>query len=299
MNIAQIGNLGPRAQALLSLILAQLQIFRVAEFRLDASTHLHAVDKHSATGTAARAEGADTVQTDKQAPSTEAKSLNLYTRDATIDKVRTQDKLLGIGTEFQKLFADQRMDSNVIALAEEVQNHMFTGTLTNNQMLGLLELIKDADVAGQTARGGFTQTELAAMKSRAELKLDTTENQYAFVELIEKELANVPGANAILVNANVGARLSTIARKVSALGMTMDQFGFPLQTFNEVPIVKVPTTAISQTMSDGVNADCTAIAIVRFAERQGMCYSTNSGFLYQDFGEIAGSSHKAEANLLL
>lgn len=300
MNIAQIGNLGPRAQALLSLILAQVQIFRVAEFRLDASTHLQSVDKQTSTGSAARAEGADTVQSDKQAPTTEAKSLNLYSREVSIDKVRTQDKVLGLGSEYQRLFADRRMDGNVVALAEEIQKHMFNGTLTSNQMLGILELIKDADAAGQTARLGFTQAELAAMKSRVELKIDTTDNQYAFVEKLEEELANVPGANAIILNSKLGARFSTISKKLGMYGVTTDNFGFPIETYQgDKQIIRVPVDAISNTMSDGINADCTALVIARFAESQGVCYSTNSGFLYQDFGEVEGSSNKAQADMFL
>lgn len=298
MNLAQIGNLGPRGQALLSIIIAQYQIFRVAEFRLDASTHLHSVDKQTATGSAARAEGG-AVQKDQQTPVTEAKSLQIYTGEVSIDKVRAQDKVLGLGSDYQKLFADRRMDGNVLRIAEEVQNHMFLGTYTDNQMLGILELIKDADAAGQTARLGFTAAELAAMRAQVSLQLNSTANQDAFIEKLEEELANVPGANAIIVNGKLGARLTTIGKRLHSYGQTMDQFGFPVETYNNVPIIRVPTTAISQTMNDGVNADNTALVIARFAESQGCCYSTNSGFLYQDFGEVEGSSNVAQANLFL
>jgi len=298
MNLAQIGNLGPRAQALLSIIIAQYQIFRVAEFRLDASTHLQSVDKQTATGSAARSEGG-VVQKDQQTPVTEAKSLQLYTREVAIDKVREQDKILGLGSDYQKLFADRRMDGNVLQIAEEVQNHMFAGTYTANQMLGILELIKDADASGQTARLGFTAAELAAMRAQVSLQLNTTPNQDAFIEKLEEEIANIPGANAIVVNGKLGARLTTIAKRLHSYSQSMDQFGFPVETYNNIPIVRVPTTAISLTMSDGVNADNTALVIARFAESQGYCLSTNSGFLYQDFGEVDGSSNVAQANLFL
>lgn len=298
MNIAQIGNLGPRGQELLSTIIAQYQIFRVAEFRLDASTHMQSVDKQTATGSAARAEGG-AVQKDQQTPVTEAKSLQLYTREVAIDKVRTQDKVLGLGSDYQKLFADRRMDGNVLSLAQEIQNHMFAGTFTSNVMLGILELIKDAAAAGQTARLGFTTAELEAMRTQISLQLNTTANQDAFIEKLEEELSNVPGANAIIVNGKLGARLTTIAKRLHSYSQSVDQFGFPVETYNNVPIIRVPTTAISQTMTDGVNTDNTALVVARFAESQGYCFSTNSGFLYQDFGEVEGANNVAQANLFL
>jgi hypothetical protein len=283
--ISQISQLGQRGQVLLSMILAQIQVLRVAEFRLDSSTHLHTADKHTKTGTAARAEG-DAAKRDAQVPSTEAKTHALYTREVSIDKLRKQDQLLGLGAESQRLFADRRMDQNVIELAQEVQDHIFAGTLTNDQMLGLLTFIVDGNAAAQTSRLGFTTAELAAMNKQVALQINTTANQDQFIEILEEEIANVPGANAIMVNTKLGARFSTIARRLGLTSMTKDNFGFPLETYRDIPIVRVPTTAISNTQSDGVNNDCTSLVVARFAESQGVCLSTNTGLLYQDFGEV-------------
>lgn len=297
--ISQISQLGPRGQVLLSIILQQSQMFRNAEFRLDASTHLHSADKQTKTGSAARAEG-DTPQRDAQTPNAEAKTHALYTREVTIDKLRTQDSRLNLGTEYQRLFADRRMDGNVVELAAEVQDDMLIGTLTNNEMLGLLTFIQDGDAAAQTARLGFTTSEIAAMNTQVGLALDSDANKEAFVETLEREIANVPGANALIMNTFLAARLSTISRKFGLSEMTRDNFGFPIETFGGIPIIRVPVSAIPNNQSDGVNNDNTSMFVVRFAETQGICYSTNSGLLYQDFGEVEGEpGNVARADLFL
>lgn len=285
MKIAQASQLTDRGVGLLTYIMELCPIFRVAEYRLDASTHLHGKDSDTFTGTAARAEG-DAAQKDAQVPSLMSKNLDLYTREITIDDVRVQDKRLGVGPKQLLEFADRRVKGLAMKLGEEVQDHMMIGKYSDNEMLGFSEFIKDAAAGGQTSRLGFTQAEIYSMLTQANLQLNTTENQDLFVELLIKELIKVPGANALFCNENLYARITTIARRYHSFSQTPDQFGIPQDMIWNRPIIPLPETAIPQTESDGANADCTSLYIVRFAEELGVCYSTNSGFLYKDFDSI-------------
>ncbi|APF16988.1 hypothetical protein Calab_1525 [Caldithrix abyssi DSM 13497] len=284
MNIAQISNLSGRGANLLARMLEVAPLFQFAEFKPDPSTYVHIADKDSFSGSAARAEGG-TLQRDAQVPNPESRNLALYGREISIDDVRKMDANVGVSPAGLRLFADRRLNGLGAKLAVEVQDEMLVGVDASNRMLGISYFVKDADATGQTPKLGFTADELAAMNVQVGLKLDTDANQKAFVELLEKEMANVPGANAILCNVNLGARLSTIARTIGAAGVTTNNFGQPVQTFNGVPIVKLPVSAIPQNESDGVNTDNTSLYIVRFAEELGVAFSTNSGFLFTDFEE--------------
>jgi hypothetical protein len=282
MNIAQISNLGSRGASLLALIIQVAPFLQAAEFRLDASSHLVIKDADTSTGTAARAEGND-AQIDAQVPTTTARSLALYTREISIDEVRTLDKNVGISPAGLKLFADRRLTGLAGKLAIEIQDDCFIGLDASNEMLGLGVFVKDATSGGQTTKLGFTTAELAAMNTQISLQLNDTTNQNSFVESLIKEISNVPGANALVMNSNLYARMSTIAYRIGAAGETRNSFGQPVKTFNNVPMIAVPTTTITQTESDGSNSDCTSMYILRFAEDQGVCFNTNSGFAFTDF----------------
>lgn len=285
MNIAQISRLGSRGAALLAKMLEVAPLFRAADFKLDASTHLVVADKDSHTSSAARAEGA-ALQRDAQAPSPVSRNLALYGREISVDDVRKLDANVGISPAGLRLFADRRLMGLAGKLATEVQDQIFVGSDATNEMLGIADFVKDAAAGGQTTKLGFTTAELAAMNTNVSLQLNTSDNQNEFIEMLEREIAKVPGANALICNVNLGARVSTIGRRLGAAGETKDNFGVPVQTFNGIPIVKVPITTITQTESDGNNVDCTSLWVVRFAEDLGVSIATNSGFYFQDFEEV-------------
>jgi hypothetical protein len=283
MNIAQASNLTGRGAQLLSAILSNAPLLQHAEFKADGSTHFVVPNKSSFTSTAARAvNGAP--QKDNQAPAPTSRSLALYSREVAMDDVYKQDQQAGLMSPAGlKLFWDRQLKSLGVKLGLEVQDQMIAGSDATNEMLGFSYFVKDAASGGQTTKLGFTTTEQAAMNVNADLTLDNVDDQNSFVELLERELANVPGANCIIVNTYLKARLSNIARRLGALGQSMNSFGVPVQTFNSIPIVAVPTSAIANTESDGATSDCTSLYVVRFAEDLGVCFSTNSGFKFTEF----------------
>jgi hypothetical protein len=167
-------------------------------------------------------------------------------------------------------------------------------------MLGLMEFVKNAAAGGQTARLGFTAAELAAMNSKYSGQIIDEADQDLFVEYLMKKLASVPGANGIIVNSSLSARLSTIGKRKGAAGETVNSFGVKVKTFDNKQLIEVPDTVITNTESDGVNADCTSLIIVRNAEELGVAISTNSGFYFQDFPDAEATAEaKARMQMFL
>lgn len=284
MRIDQASYLTGRSAGILSKILEVTPLFQYAEFRKDPSEYGNIPDKSTFSGSAARAEGS-AAQKDAQVPTPAYKKLSIYEREITIDNLRKLDSRITGSPNGLKLFGDRQLNALAVKLAQEVQIEMIQGTDASNRMLGIGNFVKDAAAGGQTAALGFTTAEQAAMNVQIALQLNTTANQDTFVESLFKQLASVPGANAIICNANLGARLTTIAKRLGAAGETLNSFGIPVNTFNNVPICVVDTNTITQTESDGTNSDCTSMYIVRFAEELGVCFVSNSGFYFEDFPE--------------
>lgn len=285
MNIAQISQLEGRGAPLLAAMLEQVPVLRAAQFKQDASTHFVVPDKSGWTGSAARAKGS-AAQRDFQNNDPVSRNLALYDRELAVDEVYQKDLSVGMSPAGLRMFLDRQLKALAVKLSEEIEGEMWNGTDADNRMLGISEFVKDADAAGQTARLGFTTDELAAMNVQYGDTLDTEAKQNAFVEMLEREMANVPGVNAIVVNAYLKARLSTIARRQGSAGETKDSFGKPVQTFNGVPIIPVSNSTITQTESDGTNSDNTSLYLLRFQEDLGTCFSTNTGFKFKDFDLI-------------
>ncbi len=299
MKIDQVSkNLNFKSAGVLAKVLEVSPLLQVAEFRLETSEFGNIPDKSSYSGTAARAEGS-TAQKDAQVPSPEYAKLAIYDREITVDNLRIQDQFVS-GSAGLTRFMDRQVSALALKTGNEVQVDMIQGTNANSRMLGLFNFIKDAASGGQTAALGFTAAEQAAMNIQVSLQLNTTANQDAFVELLYKAIGQVPGANAIICNTNLGARLNTIGKRLGAAGETINSFGTRVPTFDGRPIITVDTNTITQTESDGTNNDCTSLAVCRFAEELGVCFATNSGFYYKDFpDDITTPNAKARVGFYL
>lgn len=280
-NLASVSTLTGRGAGLLSIMYEQSPLLQAAEFKLDTLTHFVLPEKSAFTGSSARALNA-ALQRDAQGGTPVARSLALYGREISIDDAFLADQRAGVSMEGLRFMFDRKLQALAVKMAEEIEADMFVGPDASNRMLGISEFVKDAAAGGQTARLGFTADELASMNVQVGLQINTTANQDAFVETLEKEMAKVPGANAIVCNPNLKARLTTIARRLGAAGETRNSFGTPLATFNGVPIYPVSTSAITSTESDGTNNDNTSLYIIRFAENLGVSWVTNSGFKFDD-----------------
>lgn len=287
-NIAQISSLTGRAAGLLTDMIVAAPVLEVVEFQPEASDHLLATGREAASGSSARNEGEAALRT-AVAPTVSPRKLRIYRREVAVDDLRRMDVSAGRTTAQGLLdFYDSQLRVEANGMAEEFQSELFNGTDTTNEagknlMLGFSEFVKDGAAAAQTSRFGFGAAEIAAMNVQASLTIDTVENQNAFVELLMRVLADVPGANAIHCNTRLFARITMIGKRLGAAGESVTSYGTKVPTFNNVKIIPVPETAISQTESDGDNADCSSLYIARYGENTGCAVTTNSGFAFTDF----------------
>lgn len=288
MKISQVSVLSGRAQQFLAKMLTLSPLLQFLEFKLDPSTYQLVKDADTFTNTAARGEG-DAIQKDKQVPTVTSLNLALYGREIAIDDVRKLDANVGLAPAGLKMLADRRLSGLCVKLANEIQNDIIAGTSADDRMLGIATFVLDAAAGGQTSRLGFTTAELAAMNKQYGGQIIDEADQDAFVEALMKELMSVPGANGIILNASLAARLSTIGKRKGAAGETVNSFGVAVPTFDRKPLIVVPDTVITTTETDGVNNDCTSLYIVRNAEELGLAISTNSGFYFQDFPDSDGA----------
>jgi hypothetical protein len=289
MKITQISSLSGRAAGLLAKMIELAPLFRFAEFKLDPSTFLVNKEGLVQTGSAARVIGQPAVA-DAQSPNTALAALCAYTREITVDEMYLADANVGTSPQALKMINDRKLNLFVVALAQEIQHDMTLGSGIAPHMLGLLNFVLDAAAGAQIARLGFTQAELAAMNvnvgAGANGSLQLVEDNYSeFLETLEKQISLVIGANALICNTNLAARITTIARQKHIYGQINDAFNNVVDTILGVPICKLQPADMPSTETDGVNNDCTSLHIVRFAEELGMSYSTNNGFTFTDFPE--------------
>jgi len=276
-------------------------LLRFADFRIDTSTYITDPGTDSYSGDSARAVN-DPIQANSQAPNPVSAGLKLYGREMKYDDLYKMDtKVAGAPSLFSK-FADRKLSGLARVLGGEVASEMVAGNATGNRMLGLKNFVLDAEAAGQTTRLGFTAAQLAGMNVQADMRLTISneEDLRSFDELLRKEIKNVPGANGILCNTSLAARLGSMAKKLGSAGESVDSFGKPVTTYDGRPIIEVPDTALTLDETDGVNEDCTSLIIVRFAEEEGVTFSTNSGFLFTDFpDDVVNPDEKARLQFFL
>ena len=119
---------------------------------------------------------------------------------------------------------------------------------------------------------------LAAANSRtvaAGIDLTNAANDEAFLEMLELELAKVPGAKALMCHPKLAARLLTIGFRAKRIaGETREALGQRLKQYDGLDLVRL-NTATSPIAADGT----TSLHIVAPGENQ-FSIATNSGLYY-------------------
>ncbi len=156
--------------------------------------------------------------------------------------------------------------------------------VTANDVTGLATLL---DGSTNLPGLGYTATYGAeAVAGGQSLDLSSEANFDPFIEMLEERLAEVDNPNGILVGPELGARMTTIARRKHMLGEARNLFGQPIPAFNGIPLIRLNKGSISTTEANA-NAsatDCTSLYIVSAGEMMASVV-TNSGLVFYDQGE--------------
>ncbi|MDD5061478.1 MAG: hypothetical protein PHN44_04245 [Candidatus Marinimicrobia bacterium] len=294
MNLAQMTRFSGDNQgvadgrALLTAFLDE-PLIRNMEFSPDTSDYLQEALAASADVAAiTRAEGAALQRVNITGSPTLGK-LALYGKEYSIDDVKKFDGNIGASPEFIRNRALRNALKQIKKLREDFAKHRIQGVgnaSPNTEMYGLATLIKDAETsAGQTAFGGYSVSDIHSMLTRVQIDLTTKIKILQFMELLQREIALVPGANGLLMNTFLAGRILTGARLLHVLGSAQDSFNIPLNTVFGIPMIVGTTDMIPNTDVWSGHSLATSLYIVRNAELSGLDYPSNSGFAYSGFDD--------------
>ncbi|MDD5229851.1 MAG: hypothetical protein PHC43_00825 [Candidatus Marinimicrobia bacterium] len=294
MNLAQMTRFSGDNQgvadgrALLTAFLDE-PLIRNMEFSPDTSDYLQEALAASADVAAiTRAEGAALQRVNITGSPTLGK-LALYGKEYSIDDVKKFDGNIGASPEFIRNRALRNALKQIKKMREDFAKHRIQGVgnaSPNTEMYGLATLIKDAETsAGQTAFGGYSVSDIHSMLTRVQIDLTTKIKILQFMELLQREIALVPGANGLLMNTFLAGRILTGARLLHVLGSAQDSFNIPLNTVFGIPMIVGTTDMIPNTDVWSGHSLATSLYIVRNAELSGLDYPSNSGFAYSGFDD--------------
>jgi|GEM_PF-5937699 hypothetical protein len=294
MNLAQMTRFSGDNQgvadgrALLTAFLDE-PLIRNMEFSPDTSDYLQEALAASADVAAiTRAEGAALQRVNITGSPTLGK-LALYGKEYSIDDVKKFDGNIGASPEFIRNRALRNALKQIKKLREDFAKHRIQGVgnaSPNTEMYGLATLIKDAETsAGQTAFGGYSVSDIHSMLTRVQIDLTTKIKILQLMELLQREIALVPGANGLLMNTFLAGRILTGARLLHVLGSAQDSFNIPLNTVFGIPMIVGTTDMIPNTDVWSGHSLATSLYIVRNAELSGLDYPSNSGFAYSGFDD--------------
>jgi hypothetical protein len=216
-------------------------------------------------------------------------SLALYGKEYSIDDVKKFDGNIGASPEFIRTRAMRNMLKQIKKFREDFAKHRIQGVgnaSPNTEMYGLATIIQDVDSsASQNTFAGYSKADIHSMLTQVKIDLTTKSKILQLMELLEREIALVPGANGLLMNTYLAARIKTGARMMHVLGSAQDSFNIPLDTVFGVPMIVGSTDAIPNTDVWTDHALATSLYIVRNQELSGLDYPTNSGFAYSGFDD--------------
>ena len=294
MNLAEITTFKEEDEGVLSgqvllSVFAQEPVIRAMEFSPDTSNYIQEANDAEDDGTSITRSEGDPLKRQTVTGEPTLGELALYGKEYSIDDVKQYDENVGAAPSVIKRRAAKKMKKLMKDFRERYASHVIQGggnAGDNEEMYGLGEIVKDAaDSTGQDEFGGYSASDIHSMLTQVEIDLTSKQKIFQFLEVLERELELVPGANALICNKYLKGRLTTGAREMGVLDETQDSWGKSIDTIFDTPIFKTRKSAIPNT-DDWTNHElATSLYIARMEEDTGLDYPTNSGFAYYGFDD--------------
>ena len=216
---------GGRGRAMLGYILAASPFLAYMEgrsaFQMEALEYRYQPVGESGTLQIRPEGGAFTVSQETPGAFVDA-ALKIYGDAQAIDTLRIVDAEKGRGTT--KVWLDKQLKKKGRKFGKLLEKEFF-------QSMGAGHL---TDLKSLATANGRTVA--------ANLDLTTDANDAAFLEMLELEMAKVPGANGILCHPKLAARLLTIGfRSKRIAGGTRSEMGHKIKDFDGIDIVRLNT----------------------------------------------------------
>jgi hypothetical protein len=269
-----------RSRFFISRLLEESELLRsLNNFGLGATDHVY----RPAAGTqtlASRALGGNYTPGNLTRPALQTGPLRIHGFELDYDGSYERDHDLGIGVDIDQ-WLDNEVTSRAITAADAIDTLIMAGDGTGNNITGLRTLLNGTNVPGL----GITCV-INAKDSGNNFDLSNSANHARFMEKLLLWKADVKGANALICNMSMKARLTTIAINRHMYTTTIDKFGNTIERVAGMQIIAVDDTAVTLTEADDAPANITtSIYIFRNAEEHWTIRS-NSGLYVQDMPEL-------------
>lgn len=234
---------------------------------------------------AARAEGATFSGATATPAAKQTGTMAIYQGGVDVDEARLFD-------ENVTGWFDKQWKANVIATSKAFDVAAFNGDGQTNALSGLKAISELTNLPGFIGNrlvdaanySGLTTPKLFDMSLTLSAS-DFEAQSVKFLEMILNESADITGTPIMALNPKSFARMSTIASRLQIKGEDRSLFGVPVETFNNIPMIKMLDTAITLTEPDNTTTPAATTTSIYFLSLGEMLTSflTNSGFAYKSF----------------
>lgn len=233
----------------------------------------------------ARALGGSFAASDMTPATRQSGALRFHGFQLDIDQSHIADDLRGL----QNLsgWIDKNLKKKVESWAKSYEGLLFNSDGTSNTIKGLKAIFDGlANIPGFSITGVINAKD--AVGSGNSLDLTTQTNYDAFTEYLLLWMSQVEDVRGMVMSPRMFARMYTIAKKTHQLGQSIDEFGRPVDTFNNVPMVKTLDTTILHTEPDdaGTPATNTTSIWLMSPGEQRQSLVTNSGLDFEDYDKL-------------
>jgi hypothetical protein len=290
--IGQLSNLrgSQRGAAALAKMLLVSPVLRYLDqssgWEEDATNFLYKVKEGSLTVQARAIGGAFTSST-LTPVNNQTGSLFMHGLQIDIDQSHLADDARGLNNLAG--WIDNELPEEVDSFTRLYEALLFNGSGSGSpaQIKGLKTILD-----GTTNMTGFSITGVINGKDAAasgdSIDLTDAANYDRFVEKLVLWISDVENPTGLLMSPRMRAKMTTIAKKQGILGQSIDQFGKPVATFNDVPMIATLATTILHTEPDDNAtpvANTTSLYIMAPAEKN-ISLVTNSGLDFEDYEKL-------------
>ena len=230
-----------------------------------------------------------------------AQSLGFHGDSFDVDRSHVADEERGLRSvdAFMRKYFPRRVREWAKGLERLALRGSGTKDANGREMLGLLTILNGQDdLPGYAGHTGVVDATQFLSTSPDSFDLTDKSNWNAFQEGLE-QLMQMIGATGILCNRQVGAKMTTNARENHIKGERRDAFGQPVQTYDNVDLVRLNDGSITNTEPDNADvANENTTSLVLAAPAEGVYdITTNSGIEFDDFDRSVleeKRSHRAQ-----
>lgn len=200
------------------------------------------------------------------------------------DVADAEDRNTDIGTHLQ-----ERVSEMIRNVVEAYDGQALVGDGSTTTLQGIFDIHDGTNLPGfsqSNVYGAETFNAALAGDTSKHFDLRETGNYLHFLSMLEQQLLEVKGCNAIYLPQRVEGIITTIGREKQLISTVNDEIYGPVTTFRGIPLIGFDTDALPLTESnaDDSATDTCSIMLLNLGEGN-VELVTNSGIEWEDYRE--------------